>query len=191
MSGVRGRAPQDPLRSSRNDGRGTARWPRFHTMRGRDETATPTTAGVGRRAVLRAGAWSVPAVAVVAAAPAHAASTGGGSGTLSAGYGTAGSVPYVQMTLSVPGTLPSLATLDITDGAFATVFFGRLVTPTGWSVSREELDGITYVSTVPTSGTQIFRVEADVNSNFVSGIVGTLVGAGITSLTSGPPVPLR
>ncbi|WP_447643547.1 hypothetical protein [Nocardioides zeae] len=90
--------------------------------------------GTSRRTVLRTAAWTAPAVAAVAAAPAHAAST---TGSLLASWGTpyfttdgtyrlleARGTSVVSSTALAPGQLQLVVTFPLDSGE-PTTFYGN------------------------------------------------------------------
>lgn len=154
-------------------------------MRRRDEDPTPTTEGTGRRAVLRAGAWSLPAIAVVAAAPAHAASVGG---TTPSGVFTFDrSAAKLTATITLPTSLAPGASLKISDDEDWTNFRGSSRTPTGWGVTQSSWQGVTYVSSTPASGTLVFQVNADFVDNTSRIYASLFTASGAPVLTLAPP----
>lgn len=100
-------------------------------------TTTPS-----RRTILRSAAWTAPAVAVVAAAPAHAASVS--HPTLSTSISRAGSgQASVSATLGPDATLPAVVTMTV---AITTEFAGLLtISLDTWS--SEYLPGGSFVFT--------------------------------------------
>lgn len=103
--------------------------------------------GTSRRTVLRTAAWTAPAVAAVAAAPAHAAST---TGSLLASWGTpyfttdgtyrlleARGTSVVSSTALAPGQLQLVVTFPLDSGE-PTTFYGN-GQPPGWTTTSREV----------------------------------------------------
>ncbi|WP_309631134.1 hypothetical protein [Nocardioides zeae] len=137
---------------------------------------TPRT--ISRRSVTRAAAWSVPAVAVVAAAPAFAASgtTDVGAFVLQGSCGATG-VLGPGFTLQASGTapLPVGTTVAITGSGVANI---GVFSVSGGTAQVSVLSGtsrvITLTSAVPMGATIAFRTTLSLSAAFRLNAAATL-----------------
>lgn len=130
-----------------------------------------------RRSITRAAAWSVPAVAVVAAAPASAASGSDvGAFTLAGSCGTAGFVgPGFTLTASATAPLPAGTTVQVTGSGVANI---GVFSVTGGTATVQVLGGtarlITLTGAVPAGATIAFRTTLSVTVAFALDATVTL-----------------
>jgi hypothetical protein len=169
------------------------------------DASAPT--GVGRRAVVRTGVWSVPVVAVAMAAPAMAAHSGATAklsfdtfNVFGADFNGAGKATTLESQIKVQNDFvtggPTLTTLSVT----VTYPAGRVtgatpthVTGSGWGFASASQSGgvwrytFTWSGTLPTSqstSTLDYRVaRTDTTSESVN-LSAIAIATGVTSATA-------
>jgi hypothetical protein len=167
-------------------------------------SARPST-GVGRRAIVRTGVWTVPAVAVAVAAPAmaHSGSTGklrfDTFNAFGADYNGAGKPTTIQSQVQVQSVFvtggPTLTTLSVSVSYPAGRVTGAAptgLTGSGWGfASASQTGGVwrytfTWSGTLPTSqstSTLDYRVaRTDTTSESVT-LNAIAIATGVTSAT--------
>lgn len=151
--------------------------PKWGTMHDESVTLSATSSSISRRTVIKAGAWSVPVVALAVAAPMAAASgnepqfrpgtqAAGNSGNLQRTAGTAEIEGYVQANINlVPQAgevlLPSIVASYTTSGAWSSVSLldenGNAFVDGG---TITDFNGIVWAVSAPNSGTVTFTSVA-------------------------------
>jgi len=172
-----------------------------------------TSAGVGRRALVRTGVWTVPVVAVAAAAPAMAHS--GATGTLSfdtfnvfgADHNGAGKATTLESQVQVQNEFvtggPTLTTITVT----VTYPAGRVtgaaptqLTGTGWGFASATQSGGAWRYTFVWSGTLAsskststldYRVARTDTTPESLALTAIAIGSGVTTATASASTKLH
>jgi hypothetical protein len=173
-----------------------------------------TSSGVGRRALVRTGVWSVPVVAVAVAAPAMAAHSGG-TGTLTfdtfsvfgADFNGAGHATTLESLVQVQNQFvtggPTLTTITVTvtypagrvTGAAPTQVMGS-----GWGFASAAQTGGVWRYTFTWSGTLApsqststldFRVARTDTTPETVNLTALAIGSGVTTATASDSAKLR
>jgi hypothetical protein len=178
-----------------------------------DAPASGST-GVGRRAVVRTGVWTVPAVAVAVAAPAMAAHSGG-SGKLTfdtfnvfgATFNGAGDATTLESQIQVQNEFvtggPTLSTLSVS----VTYPVGRVtgaaptnLTGSGWAFASASKSGGAWRYTFTWSGTLAsskststldYRVARTDTASESVNLTAIAIATGVTSATASASTHLR
>ncbi|MDN7122072.1 hypothetical protein INN71_11800 [Nocardioides sp. ChNu-153] len=133
--------------------------------------------GVSRRSFTRAAAWSVPTVAVVAAAPAYAASISDvGAFALAGSCGTLGVLgPGFTLQAGPTAPLPAGTSVTVTGSGVTNI---GVFSVSGGTASVAVLSGtsrlITLTSDLPAGATMAFRTTLSISVAFQLNAVATL-----------------
>lgn len=132
------------------------------------ENTPPTTRGVNRRQLIKAGAWAAPVLVLATAAPHAAAATGGSGVTLGAATlarnGGQGSSRNLLVTFSVSNTPGQNALVNVA------VTIQRLVNGTWTNLAWSTGPTITPTAsgaTVPANGSTAFAVSGSIGGGIV------------------------